>query len=136
MKPLALDTSVSIPLMVKSHPLHDRVVGQIDGRAIALAGHAEIETLSVLTRLPGDARPDRAGALLVLTQGLASAYRPVREHADTEAVRIAALGVRGGAVFDALVALAAVDNDAVLVTRDRRALPTYAQVGVTVELLG
>jgi toxin FitB len=40
----------------------------------------------------------------------------------------------GGAVYDALVALAAVANQMTLLTRDARALFTYAAIGVRVEM--
>lgn len=136
MKPLALDTSVALPLMLLSHPMHELVRDVIGLRPIALAGHAEVETLSVLTRLPGDARIDRTDAIVVLTRGLAPVLHPDLGSADSPAVRIAVLGISGGAVYDALVALAALDNGATLMTRDQRALPTYARVGVTVELIG
>jgi len=42
------------------------------------------------------------------------------------------LGMAGGAVYDALVALAAKDHGAALATRDARARGTYDAVGVTV----
>ena len=44
------------------------------------------------------------------------------------------LGISGGAVYDGLVALAAVDRDTLLATRDLRAKPTYELVGATVVL--
>lgn len=42
---------------------------------------------------------------------------------------LAAADIAGGAVYDALIALAAIDNDAVLATRDARARSTYEAVG-------
>ncbi len=42
------------------------------------------------------------------------------------------LGIAGGAVFDALVALAAKEHGAALATRDARARGTYDAVGVAV----
>jgi hypothetical protein len=42
------------------------------------------------------------------------------------------LGIAGGAVYDALVALAAAEHGARLATRDARAKPTYETVGVPV----
>jgi toxin FitB len=42
------------------------------------------------------------------------------------------LGIAGGAVYDALVALAAKEHGAALATRDARARGTYDAVGVTV----
>ncbi len=46
------------------------------------------------------------------------------------------LGIAGGAVYDALVALAAAEHGAELATRDGRARATYETVGVRVVLAG
>ena len=46
------------------------------------------------------------------------------------------LGIAGGAVYDALVALAAVEQDAGLATRDVRAKATYETVGARVVIAG
>ncbi|MFD9827206.1 hypothetical protein ACFWXB_07010 [Tsukamurella tyrosinosolvens] len=45
-------------------------------------------------------------------------------------------GIAGGAVYDALVAVAARDNDVVLATMDARARGTYNRVGVATTLIG
>lgn len=47
----------------------------------------------------------------------------------------AALGIAGGATYDALVALAARASDLPLATRDQRAASTYAAIGVTVDVI-
>jgi hypothetical protein len=44
--------------------------------------------------------------------------------------------ISGGAVYDAIVALAAVDHDAELATRDARAKATYETVGARVVIAG
>ncbi len=46
------------------------------------------------------------------------------------------LAIAGGAVHDALVALAAVEHDATLATRDARARSTYELVGARVVVAG
>ncbi len=46
------------------------------------------------------------------------------------------LGIAGGAVYDALVALAAREHNADLATRDARAKSTYDIVGVSVVVVG
>lgn len=48
---------------------------------------------------------------------------------------LAPVGVAGGAVYDALVALAAQQANLPLATRDRRAASTYAALQVPVELI-
>ena len=53
---IAIDTSVAVPLLVRSHRHHAQVVRWWGGQYLALSGHALAETYSVLTRLPGDAR--------------------------------------------------------------------------------
>lgn len=44
-------------------------------------------------------------------------------------------GVAGGAVYDGLVGLAALESDRLLITCDRRAVGTYRALGVQFELL-
>lgn len=129
---LALDTSVALPLLVRTHTAHAAVVAWWGGREVALSGHALAETYSVLTRLPGDLRlaPTDAARLIVarfaepILLGAALARR-------VPAV-LSELGIVGGAVYDALVALAAVEHGAALATRDARAKATYEAVGATV----
>jgi predicted nucleic acid-binding protein len=134
--PLALDTSVAIPLLVQTHSEHAAVVRWWDRREVALSGHAVAETYSVLTRLPGDLRVAPADAARLLRERFAA---PLVLGQDTSA-RIAEvlgqLGIVGGAVYDALVALAAVEHDAELATRDARAKATYETVGARVVAAG
>ena len=136
MTPLALDTSVAVPLLVQTHEQHVAVTRWWDGRSIALSGHALAETYSVLTRLPADLRLAPADAARLLNARFAP---PLLLSADVsgrlpEVLR--ELGIAGGAVYDALVALAARDNGADLATRDLRAKATYEAVGVRVLVAG
>jgi toxin FitB len=129
---VAVDTSVAVPLLVRSHRAHAAVARWWDGQQVALSGHALAETYSVLTRLPGDARLAPADAARLLTERFApplllSAAR-VRKLPDT----LSRLGIAGGAVYDALVALAAREHEVALATRDGRAKGTYDAVGVEV----
>lgn len=134
MTAVGLDTSVAIPLLVRTHTAHAAVVRWWDGRDVALSGHALAETYSVLTRLPGDVRlaPGDAARLLderfveplLLGPGVARRLPDV----------LGRLGIAGGAVYDALVALAAAEHGADLATRDARAKATYETVGVRVIL--
>lgn len=134
MSGLGLDTSVAVPLLVQTHVAHREVVEWWDGRDIALCGHALAETYSVLTRLPGDLRlaPDDAARLIVerFTDPLLLGRRTSRQ---LPAI-LAQLAIAGGAVYDALVALTAVEHDATLATRDNRARATYELIGANVVL--
>ncbi len=136
MTPLALDTSVAVPLLVRTHEQHVAVTRWWNGRPVALSGHALAETYSVLTRLPADLRLAPADAARLLGARFA---RPLLLSADVsgrlpEVLR--ELGIAGGGVYDALVALAARDNGADLATRDLRAKATYEAVGVRVIVAG
>ena len=129
---VAVDTSVAVPLLVRSHHDHAGVVHWWNGQEIALSGHALAETYSVLTRLPGDARLSPADTARLLNARFASPLvlgsSPARKLPDT----LSRLGIAGGAVYDALVALAAKQHGVALATRDARARGTYDAVGVEV----
>jgi toxin FitB len=129
---VAVDTSVAVPLLVRSHNEHAAVVRWWSGQEMALSGHALAETYSVLTRLPGDARLAPADAVRLLNVRFATPLvisgAQARKLPDT----LSRLGIAGGAVYDALVALAAKEHRAALATRDSRARATYDLVGVKV----
>ena len=125
MTKLALDTSVAVPLLVKTHAAHAEVVGWWDGREVALSGHA-------LTRLPGDLRLAPADAARLIAERFAEPFILGSGTARRLPDVLSRLGIAGGAAYDALVALAAAEHGAELATRDARAKPTYETVGVPV----
>lgn len=132
MTAIGLDASVAIPLLVQTHAAHADVVRWWGGRRVALSGHALAETYSVLTRLPGDIRVAPADAARLIDDRFEP---PLLLDADTAGrlpAILAARGVAGGAVYDAMVALASIDNDIPLATRDGRARGTYEAVGARV----
>jgi predicted nucleic acid-binding protein len=129
---LVLDTSVAIPLLVQAHGAHAAVTNWCDGRKVALTGHAVAETYSVLTRLPGDIRLAPLDAARLLQTRFETPLVLGLVTSRTLAQRLGELGIVGGAVYDALVALAAVEHDATLATRDARARSTYEVVGARV----
>jgi predicted nucleic acid-binding protein len=129
---LALDTSVAVPLLVQTHAAHHDVVRWWARRPVALSGHALAETYAVLTRLPGDLRVAPVDAARLLTDRFASPYLLGPEASARIPEMLSGLGISGGAVYDALVALAAHENGADLATRDLRAKATYDLVGVRV----
>lgn len=131
---LALDTSVAIPLLMSTHQAHAAVVTWWDGREVALSGHALVETYSVLTRLPGDVRLTPQDAARLLNERFAPPLILGARAARALAGTMADLGVAGGSVYDALVALTAAEHGCTLATRDARAMGTYEAVGVNVEV--
>ena len=131
----AIDTSVAVPLLVCSHQCHAPVALWARGRTLSLCGHALAETYSVLTRLPGDARLAPADAVALIDENF-----PIPVQLGARASRSAyrefgRRGIAGGAVYDALIALAARDHGVVLATRDARARTTYEALGVITEVV-
>ncbi|HEU5420728.1 MAG TPA: type II toxin-antitoxin system VapC family toxin [Streptosporangiaceae bacterium] len=132
---IAVDTSVAVPLLVRSHRHHPEVVRWWDGQEVALSGHALAETYSVLTRLPGDARLSAEDAARLLDARFGKPLALSSRRSQTIHATLSRLGIAGGAVYDGLVALAAKEHDVALATRDARARGTYDAVGVKVVLV-
>lgn len=126
----AADTSLVIAAFASWHQTHETARRALDG-GLRLIEHCALETYSVLTRLPP---PNRAPADVVRDFLAARFPEPflrlsVRGYRDF-VLGLPVRGVFGGAAYDALVAATAVDNDAELVTCDRRAAPVYERYGV------
>lgn len=129
----ACDTSVLVPTLLPWHPDHN-VARQAFRSVEGLPAHVLVETFSVLTRLPAPHRvsPADASAALAALQrtGLTVlALPPEAHHPMIESV--AREGLRGGAIYDALVGATAQSHEHMLLTRDRRASTTYDAVGVS-----
>lgn len=133
---VAMDTSVSVPLLVQTHQAHAEVVHWWNARELSLSGHAEVETYSVLTRLPGDLRLSPADAARLVRTRFSPAFLLGTRTARRLPVLLSGLGIAGGAVYDALVGLAAVEHGVDLATRDARARDTYERVGARVVTVG
>jgi predicted nucleic acid-binding protein len=134
-RPIALDTSVAVPLLVQTHAAHNVVVSWWRRRPVALSGHALIETYSVLTRLPGDIRLAPADAARLLSERFQAPLLVRPSDAKRVADTLARLNIAGGAAYDAIVALAALTNHCSLATRDARARTTYEAVGAEVAIV-
>lgn len=134
MTTLALDTSAAIPLLLSSHTAHRLVRRRLGDRTAVLTTHSLAETYAVLTRLPGDARLTAQDAVRLIEARFAPAIAPTADATLHLPRMLAALGVIGGAVYDALVGLAAAAGDVALGTRDGRALGRYAAVGARCEI--
>lgn len=133
----APDTSVLVAGFDSSHPFHEQAqeaLGEVRRRGRLIA-HTIAETFAVLTAagpygLPG------ATVLAYLDRFLdrepiglrPTAYiRALTDFADVDLV--------GGAVYDALIAVAARNEGATLVSLDRRAASTYGRCRAPFELL-
>lgn len=125
-----VDTSIAVPLAVSDHEAHEIAAAALVDLRIGLCGHAAFETYSVLTRLPPPLRLRPHAAATLLASTFPETRHLPAEAAATVVERLAAAGVGGGAVFDALVGLTAHAHEIDLVTADTRALRTYRALGL------
>jgi predicted nucleic acid-binding protein len=132
---IAVDTSVAVAYVVRSHTHHALVRRQLNGFRLHLTAHSLAETYSVLTRLPGDARLTAEDASTVIEANFPEVVMMTSETARRLHVVLAAHGISGGAVYDALVALAVKESGLHLATRDSRAAATYAALSVRVKTI-
>ena len=131
-----VDTSVAVAIVLADHDGHAETVAAVRGLRLGLAGHAWFETYSVLTRLPPGSRRSPRDVRAILEHDF-----PATRHLDSGALddlgrELAQLGIAGGAVYDALIGAAARAQGLPLLSRDRRARPTYDALGVEVHLIG
>jgi predicted nucleic acid-binding protein len=133
--PLLLDTSTAVAFCVADHAAHDATFAALADDELGLAGHAAFETFSVLTRLPPPARLTAAAASRLLAANFPQSRFLSAARAAELLTSLAAHRVTGGSVYDALVGAAALEHGLRLVSRDRRALGTYRELGVDVAVL-
>ena len=132
------DTSVLIAGFDSAHPffsLAEAALAEVreGGRLVA---HTIAETFAVLSA-PGGPYPAMPEDVLAYLEplleadpiGIAPAAYPAAVSELTSA------GVTGAAVYDGLIGLAVRRHDAVLVSLDVRAAPTYRRIGVQFRLL-
>nr|VDG62429.1 Probable ribonuclease VapC27 [Streptococcus thermophilus] len=132
---ITLDTSAAVPLLLANHGSHERLVRWSKGKELALCAHSLAETYSVLTRLPGDNRFSETDAARVIDHAFEHVLCLPDAVARDVHNRFAQLGIKGGAVYDALIALTVLENGASLASLDKRAYPGYFDLGVTLELI-
>jgi len=129
------DSSAIVAAFAPWHPLHRTARRKLRG-IDDLVAHAELETYSVLTRLPAPFR----------VEGELAAYYLRRRHPGARLVlpaagrvrlvtRLAMGAVSGGMVYDALIAATAADHGLTLLTCDRRAVPVYERLQAPFELI-
>jgi predicted nucleic acid-binding protein len=130
-----IDTSVAVALAVAGHEHHHATIKAIGGRSCGLSGHAAFETFSVLTRLPPPNRRTPRAVARLLTHNFPGSRFLSAQGAEQLHGRLAALGIAGGAVYDALVAATAAEHEITLATRDRRAAETYRALDIDFEFI-
>jgi toxin FitB len=130
----AVDTSLLVPALAPWHAEHRRADETLGRTAnLRMIGHVLLETYCWLTRNRPRTPPSVASSLLRSLPGPAIVLS-LDGHARV-LERAASYGIVGGAVYDALIAAAASEANAVLLSRDERAARTYEMMGVQFELV-
>lgn len=132
---LLIDTSVAVALLVEDHTAHKTCRAALTAHDLGLAGHATFETLSVLSRLPAPHRRSVRAIYDAMDHSFPETRFLSEQGTRAAAARMSELGIGGGAVYDALVAAAAIEQGLPLVSRDQRALQTYQAMGAELMLI-
>ena len=129
------DSSITIAALVADHEARDLAEDALKQCRTTIA-HVAIETYSVLTRLPPPRRLVSADAAAIIDARLPSTYATLDATTHAQApTRLAAAGISGGATYDGLIAITALEHDLELITRDKRAERTYRALNVPHQLL-
>jgi predicted nucleic acid-binding protein len=131
----AADSSITIAAILSDHPAHDTAAKALADCTTTIA-HVAAETYSVLTRLPPPNQVDATTAAAVLHERLPSTYLTLSANGYTQApTRLATAGISGGATYDGLIALTALEHNLQLLTRDHRAVRYYRALGTSFTLV-
>ena len=134
---IAPDSSVTIAAAASWHVGHAAAVAALDRDDVALVAHIAYETTAALSRMPEGHRVAPGVVLEWLERRFESEWLTLPPAAARRALRTAVeQGIRGGALYDALVAGTAAHHRRRLLTADRRAAPVYRALGVTVDYVG
>jgi predicted nucleic acid-binding protein len=132
---IAVDTSVVVAGLSPWHERHELCRTLLDDQP-GIVGHVLVETFSVLTRLPVPFRIE--GKLVSELLSMNFVQPPLMLTPAQLAqfvIRLSQWQVRGGAVYDALIAATAREAGATLMTLDSRAHRTYQAVGAEVRIV-
>lgn len=132
---LTADTSVIVPSIVQWHELHAQAASLV--RTVdRVPAHALVEAFSVLTRLPMPLALAPTQATEALQRSFPELPLTLSPQGCIAAIRrLAEAGLGGGRIYDAIVAAAAAEAGARLLTADRRAIATYALMGANFQLV-
>jgi predicted nucleic acid-binding protein len=133
---IAPDSSVTIAAAAPWHVAHQSAVSAMAGAESSLIAHVAFETTAALSRMPQGQRLAPATVLEWLERRFPTEWLSLPASASREAFRAAiSHGIRGGALYDALIAATATHHGHRLLSADRRAAPTYAALNIDVVFL-
>jgi predicted nucleic acid-binding protein len=127
---IAPDSSVVIAAVAPWHEAHQAARDALKGKKVQLPAHVALETTSALSRMPQGRRIAPAVILEALERAFPKGWLTITGDEQRKALRRAVdAGVRGGALYDALIAATAAYHDAELLSADGRARATYDTMG-------
>jgi predicted nucleic acid-binding protein len=130
---IAPDSSVTIAAAAPWHVAHEAAVTALAAETASLIAHVAFETTAAMSRMPDGQRLAPAVVLEWLERRFRARWLGLPAGATRRALRAAIeQGLRGGALYDALIAATAAHNNHTLVSADRRAAPVYAAFGIEV----
>lgn len=130
---IAPDSSITIAAAAPWHVAHAAAVSALAAEPPSLIAHVAFETTAALSRMPRGQRLAPATILEWLERRFPAAWLSLPPDATSDALRSAVeRGIRGGALYDALIGATAAHHGHQLVSADRRAASTYAALNVDV----
>jgi predicted nucleic acid-binding protein len=133
---IAPDSSVLIPALASTFEEHERCVSALAGRSPRLISHVAFETTSVLSRMPEGLRMTPVSVRDALELDFPDSWLALDAVGQRTCLRRAVdAGLRGGALYDALIAATAREHGATLLSADRRAREAYEAIGVEVSYI-
>jgi predicted nucleic acid-binding protein len=132
---IAPDSSVLIAAFASYHAAHEPAIDAV-GNAPRLIVYVAFETASVLSRMPEEQRMEASFVLDALEREFPDPWLALDQAAQRSCLRRAVgAGLRGGALYDALIAATAREHGATLLSADRRAREAYEAMGADVSYL-
>ncbi len=118
------------------HEAHHPARAALAEAEVRLPAHVAYETTSALSRMPEGRRIAPSVVLEALERGFTQPWLAL-DAGDLRSTlrRAVETGVRGGALYDALIAATAARHNAEILSADQRALGTYRAMGVRVRLI-
>jgi predicted nucleic acid-binding protein len=130
---IAPDSSVTIAAAASWHEAHEAAVAALARDQPSLVAHVAFETTAALSRMPDGQRLSGAVVHEWLERRFSGRWLVLPAAAARRALRTSVeRGIRGGALYDALIGATASHHGHTLVSADRRAEPVYSALGVEV----
>jgi predicted nucleic acid-binding protein len=133
---IAPDTSVVVAALASWHDAHAQARAVLRDQPVRLIGHVAFETTSTLSRMPHGSRLSAAVVMEALERRFPEPWLALNGADLKQALRrVVDAGIRGGALYDALIGATAAHAGARIVTTDRRAAAAYEAVEADALLL-